>query len=146
MMKNKALVALGFVALVVAAGCGAFEDPTPTHIFFRVDGETGTEVDVIYSTQFVAGVDEFAVTSVTVFASDTVRHTLPIDTVFNIAIDRQWLVLILPPEEGAYALNVRVDVDNRSLVSESGGVFAGTPWSFVYMFNRQLTRIIEVEI
>lgn len=145
-MTREAVLALGFVILVVASACEAFKDQTPTHIFFEVRGEAGTEVNVIYSTQFIAGVDEVGVTGVQVFGSDTVRHTLPIDTVFNIAIDRQWLVIILPPEEGGWDLDVLVDVDDRNLLAETGGVFAGTPWTFVYMFNRQLTRIIEVEI
>jgi hypothetical protein len=144
-MTRKLLLAFSFAALTVCVGCEGFKDPTPTDIFFEVRGEVGTEVDIIYSTQFIAGVDENGTTTVQVFSSDTVHHTLPVDTVFNIVIDRQWFVMILPPDEGVLALDVIVDVDDRGLLTESGGVFAGKPWSFVYMFNRQLTRVLEVE-
>ena len=146
MMKRKYILVAALAALVSGTGCGAFEDPTPTDIFFQLRGEAGTQVDVVYSTQFIAGVDEFGVTGVQVFQSDTVRHTMPIDTVINIAIDRQFFVMVLPPDEGTLAVDVIVDVDNRNLISESGGIFAGTPWTFVYMFNRTLTRLVEVEI
>jgi len=146
MMTRKYLLGLALLSVFFGTGCGAFEDPTPTDIFFRLSGEAGTEVEVIFSTQFVAGVDEFGVTGVQVFSSDTVRATLPVDTVVNIAIDRQFFVMVLPPEEGVLNVDVIIDVDDRNLISETGGIFAGTPWNFVYMFNRQLTRIIEVEI
>ena len=145
-MKRKYILAVALLTVFVGTGCGAFEDPTPTDIFFELRGEAGTQVDVVYSTQFIAGVDEFAVTSVQIFQSDTVRHTLPVDTVINIAIDRQFFVMVLPPEEGALEVDVLIDVDDRNLISESGGIFAGTPWTFVYMFNRRLTRVVEVEI
>ncbi len=126
------------------AACGAFEDPSPKTLTFRMTGETGKQAEVIYSTQFVAGVDEVGTTRVTIFRSDTVVHTLPIDTVFDIEIDRQWFVLVLPTGNDTLSVDVTVDVNNRNLLRESGGIFPDAPWTFVYMFNRPLTRDIDV--
>ena len=41
-------------------------------------------------------------------------------------------------------VHVVVDVDDRNLVNESGGIFPGDPWHFVYAFNQFLTRDIDV--
>ena len=59
----------------LVAGCGFFEDEVPEDIFFRMTGPSGSQVTVIYSKQFVAGVNEIGETRVEVFGADTVVHT-----------------------------------------------------------------------
>jgi len=145
-MKRRNILRPTLLALLGVWGCGAFEDPTPSDIFFQLRGPAGTQVQVVYATQFVASVNDLGVTSITVFASDTVLHTMPIDTTFNIAIDRQWFVQVIAPSSGPLAVEVIVDVDNRNLIKETGQILPGSPWNFVYMFNRALTRAIEVII
>ena len=54
------------VAAVLAIGCEVFQDPTPKEISFRMSGSAGDIVTVIYSKQFVAGVNELGVTRVEV--------------------------------------------------------------------------------
>jgi hypothetical protein len=139
---------IGLFALVLAPGlgwaCSTFEDPTPENISFRIEGPAGTTVEAIYSTQFVAGVDEQNVTRVQVFRSDTVLHLLPIDTVFDISIDRRFFVQVTPEGSDPTAVAVRVDVDDRTVLSDTGDLVAAEPWRYVYMFNQQLTRVVDV--
>ncbi len=79
-------------------------------------------------------------------STGTTSHTLPLDTVINIAIDRQWFVLVLPAGQDTISVEAIVDVDQRNLTRKSGGIFPGSPWLFVYMFYRRLTESIEVII
>lgn len=139
---------LGIVLLALApfaaAACGWFDDPRPEYVYFKVDGPAGTQVRAVYSTQFVAAVDESGVTQINVFFTDTVVHTLPIDTTFFVAIDRRWFVELTPLSVDEVAVNVKVDVDKRNQLDESGLVFSNSPWRFAYLFNQQVTRIIDV--
>jgi hypothetical protein len=145
-MKKRHIFRLSLLSLLGVWGCGAFEDPTPSDIFFELRGPVGTQVQVVYATQFIASIDDLGVTGVTVFASDTVLHTMPIDTTFTIAIARQWFVQVSALPGDPLSVDVIIDVDNRNLVSESGLILPGSPWNFVYMFNRALTRSVEVII
>ncbi len=138
-------VALAAAAALLAGACEIFEDGTPTQIFFEMEGEEGgLQVRVIYSKDFVAGVDEMGVTHVQVFASDTVLHTLPIDTVINIADEQQWFVQAETLAGDTLAVNVVVDVDDRNLVSRFGGIFPNEPFRYVYVFNQRLTESVDV--
>ena len=131
-------------ALVLAAACAAFEDWTPEEISFEMTGAEGLGARVVYSTEFSAGVDIGGVTSVLVYASDTVDHTLPIDTSMSIARDQQWLVLVEPAGGDTLEVDVSVSVDDRSLVVESGSILPETPWRYLYVFNQRITRDVEV--
>ena len=138
-------VALVAATALLAGACEIFEDGTPTQIFFEMEGEEGgLQVRVIYSKDFVAGVDEMGVTHVQVFASDTVLHTLPIDTVINIADEQQWFVQAETLAGDTLAVNVVVDVDDRNLVSRFGGIFPNEPFRYVYVFNQRLTESVDV--
>ena len=141
---------LGIVLLALAplagAGCGWFDDPTPEYVYFTVDGPAGAQVQAVYSTQFVAGVDESGVTQINVFYVDTVVHTLPVDTSFFVGIDRRWFVELSPLDSDQISVKVRVDVDERNQLDETGVVAAGAPWRFAYLFNQQITRTIEVTL
>ena len=132
------------VALVAISGCGVFDDPTPRNIFFEMSGEAGQQVRVIYSTQFVAGVNEFGVTRVQVVRSDTILHEVPFTRAVDISVDRRWFVQAESLGSDTLEVHVIVDVDDRNLVNESGGIFPGDPWHFVYAFNQFLTRDIDV--
>lgn len=144
MMRRLALAALVLFAGLL--GCEAFTDPTPSNISFEMRGDAGKQVRVIYSKQFVAGATETGVTRVQVVAADTVLYTLPVDTLIDISVERRWFVQAESVQEDTLAVSVRIDVDNRNLLSESGGIFPGEPWHFVYAFNHQYTRALDVEL
>lgn len=131
-------------ALVLAAACGAFDDWTPEEISFEMAGSEGMGTRVVYSTEFSAGVDVGGVTSVLVYASDTVDHTLPIDTSMSIARDQRWLVLVEPAGGDTLDVDVSVSVDDRSLVMESGSILPEMPWRYLYVFNQRITRDVDV--
>ncbi len=138
---KKLLVA---VALVAVPGCDIFDDPTPRNIFFEMNGEAGQQLRVIYSTQFVAGVNDIGITRVQVVRSDTILHEIPFDRVIDISIDRRWFVQAESLGSEPIDVHVIVDVDDRNLLNESGGIYPGDPWHFVYAFNQLLTRDIDV--
>ena len=138
-------VALAAAATLLAGACEIFEDGTPTQIFFGMEGEVGgLQARVIYSKDFIAGVDEMGITHVQVFSSDTVLHTLPIDTVINIAAEQQWFVQVETLAGDTLAVNVVVDVDDRNLVSRFGGIFPDEPFLYVYVYNQVLTESVDV--
>ena len=137
--------ALVAAALFLAGACEIFEDGTPTQIFFEMESEEGgLQARVIYSKNFIAGVDEMGITHVQVFSSDTVLHSLPVDTVIDIADEQQWFVQVETLAGDTLAVNVVVDVDDRNLVSRFGGIFPNEPWRYVYVFNQRLTEDVDV--
>lgn len=137
--------ALVAAALLMGGACEIFEDGTPTQIFFEMEREEGgLQARVIYSKDFIAGVDEMGITHVQVFSADTVLHTLPIDTVINIAREQQWFVQVETLAGDTLDVSVVVDVDDRNLVSRSGGIFPDEPWRYVYVFNQRLTEDVDV--
>ena len=147
MAVNRASAVKGLlvaVALLATSGCEIFDDPTPRNIFFEMNGEAGQQVRVIYSTQFVAGVNEFGVTRVQVVRSDTILHEVPFTRAIDISIDRRWFVQAETLGSDTLEVHVVVDVDDRNLVNEAGGIFPGDPWHFVYAFNQLLTRDLDV--
>ncbi len=137
------LVLVLFVALLA---CEVFTDPSPSNISFEMQGDAGGQVRVIYSKQFVAGATETGVTRVQVASSDTVVYTLPVDTVIDISIERRWFVQVESLMGDTLSVTVDVHVDDRNLLSETGGIFPGEPWHFVYAFNHRLTRALDVEL
>ncbi len=133
------------LAAVALGGCsGILDDPTPENIYFEMRGDAGARVRVIYSTQFVAGTNEFGVTRVQVVRSDTVVHEIPFERTTDISIDRRWFVQAEPLGADTLSVQVIVNVDDRGLVNESGGIFPDEPWHFVYSFNQLLTRDLDV--
>ena len=136
---------LAAAIVLVAGACEIFDDGAPRQIFFEMEGdEGGLRARAIYSRNFVAGVDEMGITHVQVFSSDTVLHTLPIDTVINIADEQQWFVQVETLAGDTLAVNVQVDVDGRTLVSRFGGIFPDEPFRYVYVFNQRLTESVDV--
>ncbi|MCY3701010.1 MAG: hypothetical protein OXH46_15430 [Gemmatimonadetes bacterium] len=134
------------LAAIALGGCSEiFDDPTPENIYFEMRGEAGDRVRAIYSTQFVAGRNEFGVTRVQVVRSDTVIHEIPFRRAMDISIDRRWFVQAESLGGDTLSVQVIVNVDDRGLVNEAGGIFPGEPWHFVYAFNQLLTRDLDVE-
>lgn len=144
-MPSHRRIALALLAALPlsAPGCGWFEDPTPENLRFRMSGDAGARVQVVYSTQFVAAVDEQGVTRVSLFWADTLAQTLPVDTTLYIGIDRRFFVQVLPAAAESLTVDVRVDVDDRSQLSERGAIRTIDPWRYVYFFNQRTTRIID---
>lgn len=134
---------LAAFALTITA-CGIVEEKWPTEVAFEMRGDAGSRAKVIYSTNFVAGVDVEGVTQVSVLSSDTVLRTLPLDTVMSIAREQKWLVQVETVAGDTLDVSVAVEVDGRNLISESGGIFPDTPWHFVYVFRQKLTRRLDV--
>lgn len=144
-MKRR-LVPAALVLFAGLLGCEAFTDPTPSNVSFEMRGDAGKQVRVIYSKQFVAGDTELGVTRVQVVASDTVLHTLPVDTLIDISVERRWFVQAESLPGDTLAVSVRIDVDNRNLLSESGGIFPDDPWHFAYAYNHRFARALDVEL
>lgn len=145
MRKTKA--AIGAVLVTFAlTGCEIFEDQTPEFINVRMGGPVGEMVTVIYSKQFVAGVDETGVTQVEIFGSDTVFHTLPVDTVIDVRLERRLFLQAAPQAADSVNVDVRIEVDGRSLFDRSGNLFLSAPWLFLYQYNARPTDQIEVII
>jgi len=133
--------------LVSLAGCGLFEDQIPEDIFFRMSGPTGSQVTVIYSKQFVAGVNEIGQTRLEVFGADTVVHTLPIDTVIDVRLEQRLFLRASPlAASDTLAVDARVDVDGRNIYSDQGDLFPLVPWQFFYQYNVTFTQDVEVII
>ena len=133
------------LAVATLGGCSAIlDDLTPENIHFEMRGEAGQRVRAIYSTQFVAGLNEFGVTRVQVVRSDTIVHEIPFRRAMDISIDRRWFVQAESLDGDTLAVHVIVNVDDRGLVDESGGIFPDEPWHFVYSFNQLLTRDLDV--
>lgn len=145
MNKLKTALALALLATGLSA-CSIFEDRTPEFINVRMDGPAGELVTVVYSKQFVAGVDEVGITRVQVFGADTVVHSLPVDTVIDVRLERRLFLQAAPPVLDSVDVSVEIDVDGRSLYDRSGKIFLSTPWLFLYQFNARSTDAIEVII
>lgn len=144
-MTRLRFVFAGIALAVALYGCGVFSDQTPSAIAFRMTGDDGKQVRIIYSKRFVAGQTEVGITRVNVFGSDTVLYTLPFDTLIDISMERRWFVQAESIEDDTLAVNVVVDVDDRNLVREFGGIFPNESWNFVYAYNHVVTTSLEVE-
>ena len=129
------------------AGCGFFEDEGPEDIFFRMTGPAGSQVTVIYSKQFVAGVNEIGETRVEVFGADTVVHTLPIDTIIDVTLEQRLFMMATPvmPTD-TIEVEARVDVDGRNIFLDQGDLLPLVPWQFLYQYNVTFTADLEVII
>ena len=143
-MKRFKSVGLLLMLATAAAGCEVFEDQSPENVGFKLSGSNGLPVQAVYSTAFVAGVTEEGVTQVRIFEADTVMQTLPIDTVVSIVENQQFFVEILPMPTDTLNVSVDVDIDGRSVLSNSGLIFPENGWRYVYQFNQLLTDAVEV--
>ena len=139
-----AAVALSATFALTTAACGILEEKWPKVVSFEMRDRVATRAKVIYARNFTAGVDDRGVTQVRVFSSDTVLHTLPVDTAMSIAREQRWLVQVETLAGDTLDVRVVVDVDGRELLSESGGIFPDDPWRFVYVFNQRVTRQVDV--
>lgn len=142
MMKHLRTAAL--LGLLAAPACQVFEDQSPENVNFRLSGTAGETVRAVYSTEFIAGVTDEGVTQVRVFGADTVLQTLPIDTTVSIVENQQFFVEILPPD--SVVVSVRVEIDGRQVLEDSGFILPVSPWRYVYQFNQLLTQVVEVVI
>lgn len=130
--------------LVTAVACEVFRDPSPEMVSVRVSGETGIQVRSIYSKIFTVGLDELGVTQVSVFNADTVIQPLPIDTIINIALERQFFIQVETITGDTLALDIVIDVDGANKLRKSGGIFDMSPFRFIFLFNRLLTDQVNV--
>jgi len=137
-------VLIGALATVMS-GCEIFENQTPEFIAFRMSGEAGDQVTVVYSKAFVAAVNELGTTELRVFLADTVVHTLPIDTIIDVRIERQIFLRAYPLElSDTIPVSVNVEVNDRSIFDRSGDLLPDVPWHFLYQFNARPTQTIEI--
>jgi hypothetical protein len=132
----------GLLLALAVAGCKLFDDPSPQDISVRLTGDA--VVEIILSKRFVAGVDEAGTTQVQVFVADTLYRTLPVDTVIDVEVDRRLFVQVTPQGVDRASVGTRVDVDDRTVVNDAGDIFTSNPWRYVYLFNQQVTRIVNV--
>ena len=111
-----------------------------------MSGDPGASVQLMMSTEFIAGVNEVGMTEVKVFRSDTIVIALPVDTVISISRYNQFLLEATPFSADTMNVSVRIDVDTRKQLDESGDIFRINPWRYVYVFNQPVTRSVEIII
>jgi hypothetical protein len=145
MTKLKSFVGIA-LAVAMASGCEVFTDPTPEFINFRMEGTPGEVVQMLYTKQFVAGVDETGVTRLRLFSADTVVHVLPIDTIIDVRLEQRLYMEAIPFAGDTISVTVRVDVDGRNLFNRSGSLFPSSPWQFLYQYNQAFTDDVQVII
>ncbi len=143
MNKRIKRAGLGALLLVAVAGCSVWGDPSPETLSFRMEGAAGTEVTLVVSKLFQAGTNEIGTTVVTVLLSDTLVRTLPIDMVFDIVAERRFFLMAIPEQDGV-EVEVRVDVNDRSIFDDEGALFIEDPWRFVYVYNQSITDNVDV--
>ncbi len=80
------------LALAALSGSEIPEDRTPGTIFLEMHGRAGGPARVIYSTQFVAGVNGSGAARVQVVRSDAVVHEMPDSRATGISVDRSRFV------------------------------------------------------
>jgi hypothetical protein len=140
-MKRTAIV---LVTALLAGGCGWFEDPRPNDARLVVEGEAGKEVRLITSSKFVASVNEAGQTRVVLFEADTVYTTLPIDKTYEIAADERFFAETSRLDSDLQSVRMKVFLDRDLRFDEDGPLVTNQPFRFVYTFNQQLTRDIQV--
>ena len=63
---------------------------------------------------------------------------------FDIRVDQRWFVQVIPVGQEEIAVEARVDVDDRNVLSEAGLILLADPWRFAYLFNQNVTREIDI--
>jgi len=146
-MKNSIRYFVLAAVALLTVGCEIFQSQAPETISFTMNGTAGEVVTIIYSKEFVAATDEAGVTHLEVFGADTVVHTLPIDTIIDVRIERQLFLMAEPlASSDTVNVNVRIDVNDRSVFDGSGDLLPEDPWQFLYRFNAPPTQSVEVVI
>ena len=106
----------------MSTACDIFENRSPENVFLKMSGDPGASVQLMMSTEFIAGVNEVGMTEVKVFRSDKVVVALPVDTVISISRYKQFLLEATPLSADTMNVSVRIDVDTRKQLDESGAV------------------------
>jgi hypothetical protein len=143
-MKTFKTIGVALAIVATLGACEVFQDQSPETLALRITGSDGAEVVAIYSTAFVAGVNELNVTQVRIFTADTVSHVLPIDTVFSIAANQQFFAQVGTVQSDTVDVSVRIEIDGRNVLDLNGLISPIAPWIYVYQFNQLLTDIVEV--
>lgn len=126
------------------SGCTIFDDPSPHDIAVQITGVDGTPVQVVYSKQFEAGVDDSGGTHVLLYRADTLFQALPVDTVISVEVEKRLFVEIATPGDAQLTIAARVFVDDRRVVASSWDVLPSEPWRYLYVFNQQITPVVDV--
>jgi hypothetical protein len=137
---------VAFVCILAAGtACEVFEDPTPDSVRVVIDGTAGATVRIVKSTQFVAGVNSTTgVTRVEILASDTIAATLPFQRTYSISGDYQFFVEVSRMDADVSSFRLRVYVDQDLEFDHGGILIPGSPYRFLYQFNRFFTDVLEV--
>lgn len=130
-------------AAVLITACGWFEDLRPVEARVVIEGPAGARVQLITSTRFLAGVDELGTTRVEVLVADTSEVVLPLRQAWVIRNERQFFAQAEHVEDGV-TLQMQVFINDEVKFDESGPLYAGAPFRFIYVFNRALTPTLEV--
>ncbi len=132
------------VFVVGSFACEVFQDPTPEFLIFHMNGTPGTLATAIYSKEFVIGISEDGTTRVQLFGTDTVAHTLPIDTVIDIRFARQLYIQVDASPLDTLDVTVTVDIDDRNIFDDTGKIYPDDPWQYLYVFNRRFANALDV--
>ena len=132
------------LAAVLLAGCGLVEDLTPDQATLLIEGETGKEVRIIVSTEFIASVTEEGITRVVIITADTLVTTLPYRRSYRIEQEQRFFAEASRLDDDLQNVHMEVAIDNRVQFAEGGVLIAGQPYRFVYTFNQPITREVVV--
>ncbi len=144
-MKRFATPALLAALLLVPAGCGWFDDPSPDDARLFLEGETGTPVRVITSVSFVAGITDQRTTRVEILSADTAVVDLPFQRTYTIRDHQRFFVEAARLDADLQDFHMQVMIDDEDFFDDAGPLVDGEPYRFVYLFNQRVTRVIDVE-
>ncbi len=69
---------------------------------------------------------------------------MPVDLVVDVEMEKRLFVQLVTLEADAGRVAVRVDVDNRNVVDRSRTIDSSDPWRYAYVFNQQISPIVDV--
>lgn len=137
---------LGALLLPALGGCDFITgDPTPEEARVVLEGEPGTEVDVLMSKNFITAQREDGELLVEVLASQIETVTLPFTQTFDIEEEQQFLARAMPADSTLpTTVRMQVFVDGDSKFDLSRDV-RDEPLQFIFLFNRPiLDATVEV--
>ncbi len=109
-----------------------------------LDSAGESQVQLVTSTRFVAGVTPEGTTRVVIIRADTTFVTTPFQQTYTIRSDQQFFVEASRVDADIADLRMQVFIDTSKEFDEEGALVDAAPFRFVYVFNRFLSPKIEV--
>ncbi len=138
---------MALTALLVAlpaTACDFFaEDPTPDSARLVLSSETGAQVLVLMSREFIAARTEGGATTVEILNADTLTVTTPFERTVDIREAQQFFAQSRAADSVSTTVRMRVFLDGELRYDETQDLNT-TPLQFLYLFNRQILADVDV--